>query len=325
MTHFIDFIRIEINSLLRTLSENNEFDKLAKDSVGGDDENAQSKEEKWISQFLDKVAPLLKISADAQRFKMCRKFCEYIFHKASFNGDTMIHIGVKSDDLKLMDRLCEILNKFQLFELLNSRNYNKETCVHLASALNKTKLLQEVIKCGADLNAVNTDGNTALHIAIQENNDDCVAIILSTNYTESGTEISVDLSVLNDNGYTPLHIASNKNNLHVVKMLDKKAAQAKVPIFDDIEGKHGNNALHIAIESESRDVADYLIHNKCINPTKTNKSGHTALYLARVAKANDLVNLMQRYALVDDEHPMEDDEDASSKDSFESQETSRVS
>lgn len=298
------------------MGENNEYDKLAKDSVSSDDEASQSIGETWIQQFLEKIHPLLMYTnVDSERFKICRKFIEYIFRKANFNGDTMLHIGVKSDDLKIMDRLCEILKKFQLSELLNLRNFSKETSVHLACALNKPKILQEMIKMGADVNAIDIDGNTALHLAIQDNNDECSIILLSTHFTHTSNEIHIDLSILNDRGYTPLHIASMKNHLSAIKMLDSHAHQTKKSIYDDIEGKHGNNALHIAIESEAREVAEYLIQNKRINPTRTNKSGHTALYLARVAKANDLVNLMRS---------MEDDEDDSSKDSFESHETNKV-
>lgn len=298
---------------------------MAKDSVAIDDEHPQSlsQEEKWISQFLDKLSPLLESSGNDDRSKIARKFIEYMFDKAVFNGDRIVHICAKSDDLRLMDRLWEVLHKFQIYDLLNLQNCNKETCLHLASALNRPKLLADVIKYGANVNAVDVDGNTALHVAVQEKNDECATAILTTNVNNWDKEIDVDLSVLNDNGYTPLHLASMSNNLKVVKMLDTKAAQTRKPIFDDVEGKHGNNALHISIESEARELAEYLIQNKCISPSKTNKSGHTALYLARVAKANDFVNLMQRHSLIDDEHFMDDDDDASSKDSFESEEASK--
>lgn len=317
----------DFSSLLHTLNENSDFDKLAKDSVDADDEHSQSpsKEERWISQFLDKINPLLKKTANAERSKIYRRFCEYIFHKATFGGDSMVHICVKSDDSLLRERLCTVLHKFELFELLNVRNYNKETCLHLAATINKCNVIEELIKYGVDVNAVDADGNTALHTAIQENYNECVAAILHTNATEPNKH-HIDLRILNDNGYTALHLASMKNNLKVVKMLDTKAAETKQPIFDDVEGKHGNNALHIAIESEAREVAEYLIQNKGVSPTKTNKSGHTAMYLARVAKSTELVNLMQRYTLIDDEQFMDDDEDdASSKDSFESQEMIRAS
>lgn len=172
-----------------------------------------------------------------------------------------------------------------------------------------------------------------MHLAIENGNDDCVWTLLNTEPIDSiHQEFDIDLSVLTDSGYSPLHLASIKNNLIAVKMLHRKATQKQcLSIFDDVDGKHGNNALHIAIKSDAHDVADYLILNKCINPSKTNKSGHTSLYLARVSNAKHLLNLMRCYTIPNDEHPMEngdnddeDDDDTSSKDSFESQETSKV-
>lgn len=304
----------------------------------------QTKEEKLVRQFLS--IPLLKSHiTDEFHFKIARKLCAYIFEQAIFNGDdTIIHICVKSDDFTLMDRLLDILHKFHLYELLNRRNYNGECCVHIASAMNKSNVLQKLIEFGANVNAADSNDNTALHVAIQNDNDDCVSTLLNSATTQTSTEsvyqiIDIDLRVFNDFGYSPLHLASIKNNLNVVRMLNRKAAEKHggCPIFDDVDQKHGNNALQMAIESDAYDVAEYLILNKCINPFKTNKSGHTALYLARVANATKLLNLMRKYTISNDEHKMcngedypynddvdDDDDDTSSKDSFESQETNKV-
>lgn len=307
------------------LDEHAEFDKLAKDSVSCDEEPILfTREEKWISQFLEKVDPLLKYTIGTKQSEISRKFFEYIFQKAYFSGDSIIHICVKSEDLKMMDRLWEILHKFQLYDLLNVQNHNRETCAHLASAINKPKILMALIMYGSDVNVVDVDGNTALHIAIQEKNDECAAMILSIDSDKWGEKINIDLNIANYNGYTVLHLAAMCNCVNVVKMLDRKATQIKNPIFEDVEGKHGNNALHIAIEWEAREVAEYLLQNKCINPAQKNKSGHLALYLARVAKANELVELMQRYSPIDDENFMFDADDVSSQVSFESKEIDQM-
>lgn len=144
------------------MNENTEFDKLAKDSVSLDDDETSSlsKEESWISQFLDTVDPLLKNCFDIERSKISRKFFEFIFRKAFFNGDSILNICLKSDDLKLIERLWAIIYKFDIYELLHVRNYNKETCLHLASAMNRAKDLEELLKCGAEVNAVDVNGNT---------------------------------------------------------------------------------------------------------------------------------------------------------------------
>lgn len=310
----------DFSSLLQTLNETAEFDKLARDSTSADitDAHILSKDEKWVAKILRKTEPLLRIDDSDEVGKVYRKFFEFLLRKARFNGDSLLHICVRSNDQKLMERLWAIFHKFQLYEWLQLRNVNQETCGHLASALNKPEILKEVIKYGANANAVDVDGNTALHIAVQENHDECVNAILN-----SGNDI--DLCILNDNGYAALHLACMNKNLRVVKMLDARALKTKQTIFDDIEAKHGNNALHIAIEARAVDVVDYIIQNKRVSPTKVNKSGHTAVYLARVIKSIEMLNMIQCHSSVNDDQFVGgayDDDDASSKDSFDSQDAS---
>lgn len=330
---------IDIRSFLSSFEDYSEYDRLAKDSVGtasddGQKLNELKKEVKLVRQFLN--IPLFKSGhVDERSFKIGRKLCAYIFERAIFNGeDTIIHVCMKSEDCTLMEQLLDILHTFNLYELLNRRNFNKECCAHLASAFNKPNVLKRLVQFGANMNFIDSIGNSPLHIAIECGNDDCVLALLSTTPMESlHKKIHIDLSVLNDSGFTALHLASIKNNLNVVKMLHRSVAQAKCPsIFDDVDGKHGMNALQLAIKSDAHDVAEYLIMNKCINPLKANKSGHTSLYLARVSNATHLLNLMRCYTMSTDEHSMEngdanddeDDDDASSKDSFESHDTSKV-
>lgn len=123
-----------------------------------------TKEEKLIRQFLN--IPLFKSSTvDERSFKIGRKLCAFIFERAIFNGDdTIIHISMKSDDNTLMERLLDILHTFKLHELLNRRNYNKESCAHLASAMNKSNILKRLIELGANVNVIDSTGNTALHL-----------------------------------------------------------------------------------------------------------------------------------------------------------------
>ena len=40
------------------------------------------------------------------------------------------------------------------------------TLLHIAAGFNKTKMTETLLSWGADINAVNTDGNTPLHLAV---------------------------------------------------------------------------------------------------------------------------------------------------------------
>lgn len=315
----------------------NEYNMIVTDSASGeaaDGENSQEELQRKVEEFVLKFLeiPLLKSSnAGDQQFHSARKLCAHIFERAIFGGDnTIIHLCVKSDDSTLAVRLLEIIHKFKLDELLNGKNYNHETCVHLSCAANNVKVLQKLMEYGADVNALDWNGNTALHIAIKNGNIDCVSTLLNTTSTVFEQNIDIDLSVFNDSGYTPLAVAAMKNNLKVVEMLTRKAIQTQcLSIFDDTDANHDRNALHIAIESNAHDVAEYLIKNDCICPLKMDKSGHTAVDLARSANAMHLVNLMEQSASGNYENLMNnlgDYDDASSDDqhSFKLQDTKKV-
>lgn len=316
-----------------------EHSALAKDCVSdeaADEENSQNllnKIEKFVLKFLE--IPLLNsCNADEPKFHIARKLCAHVFERIIFDGcNTVIHLCVKSNDRPLMKRLLETIHKFELDDLLNVRNYNQETCTHLACAMNNVRLLQKMLDYGADVNVLDWIGNTPLHVAIENVNDDCVSALLNTTST-SDCKINIDLSVFNDSGYTPLLLAAMKNNLNVVEMLTHKAIQTQcLSIFDDMDIKQGQNALHIAIESKAQEVAEYLIKNECIRPLKMNRSGHTAVDVARSVNAMHLVNLMGQYAGVNDECLMnnnydygDSDNDASSdkESSVDLQDTNKV-
>lgn len=220
---------------------------------------------------------------------------------------------MSNDDI-LMNQLWKIVHRFKLYEILNVRNDRHETSLHITVSMNNIILIDDLIKNGTDVNAIDHKGNTVLHIAVERNNDDLVSVILEKSK-------NLDLNIQNFDGYTPLHLAVIQNNIMLVKILHSKAISSGTSIFESNEGKHGNNALHIAIESGSKEVADYIIKNKCTSPTRCNLSGHTALYLARTTNEFELINLMQMHSICDMPHYGNDDEkdeDNSSKDSFDS-------
>lgn len=168
------------------------------------------------------------------------------------------------------------------------------------------------------MNAVDAKGDTALHIAINENNDKCVLAILNSKAlsfnNESETNV-IDLNVLNDNGFTPVHLAIRNKNLAIVHLLEKKSSAMNVPIYEKSETKNGNTALHLAVEVGSFDIVKHILKHKRVDVNMKNLSGHTALYLARVIKdrnTTDLINLLREYNAQD---VPSDEDDSSSVDS----------
>lgn len=227
-------------------------------------------------------------------------------------------MAMKSDEPRFMEKIWKIISIFDLYDLLRLTNDNDETCLHVAVALEKPNEIKNLLRHGVDINDVDRKGDTALHVAVAQNLIKCV----ETLFHEPASKI--DLGVLNDNGYTPLHLAIKNSNLTMVKMIKDKAAATHVKLFETVETKHGNNALHIAVETGAADIVQFILENRCADINATNLSGHTALVLARAIKHTGIVQaLMDHNAEVMSEED-EDSTSFSSTDSRASVESNKV-
>jgi len=112
---------------------------------------------------------------------------------------------------------------------------------------------------GADINAVDYDGNNALHRFVSSGNKDFVAYLL-------GTDIPVDNK--NDMGQTPLQIAIYSNCPDIAKLLIDKGASL------DFRDDYGSTALHVVSDVE---LAKLLIE-KGVNVKAVNEYGETPLH-----------------------------------------------
>lgn len=222
---------------------------------------------------------------------------------------------MRSDEPRFMEKIWQIIVKFELYELLCLTNDKYETCLHVAAALEKPNEIRNLLRHGVDINDVDRKGDTALHVAVAENRVKCVETLFHETPTGAGATSKIDLSILNDNGYTSLHLAIKNHNLTLVKMMKDKAGASYVKLFETVETKHGNNALHIAVDSGASNVVKFILDNRCVDVNATNLSGHTALVLARAVKSAEIVqSLMDHNA----EALSEEDEDNTSSTSTDS-------
>lgn len=67
----------------------------------------------------------------------------------------------------------------------------------------------------SDINAVNFEGENALHIAVQWDDLEMASLLI---------ENGISINQPGDQGYTPLHAACSKGNLDMVKLLVDKGA-----------------------------------------------------------------------------------------------------
>jgi thiosulfate/3-mercaptopyruvate sulfurtransferase len=108
---------------------------------------------------------------------------------------------------------------------------NRTTPLMHAARLGEYDIAAELIRCGAELNATNNDGNNALWLACFSNNLPLINLLI---------ENGVNPDNQNENGTTCLMYASSAGKTDVVTLLLKAGANTKLTLVD------GYTALDVA-------------------------------------------------------------------------------
>lgn len=111
------------------------------------------------------------------------------------------------------------------------------------------EVLLELILRGCNVNAVNFDEKSALHIMVEKNSIECAVALLAH-------EAEVD--IVDKDGNTPLHIAIEKKQLPMIQCLIVFGAD-----FDRPNGQ-GKTPRHIVGKTSQRSIDDnilYILHS----------------------------------------------------------------
>ncbi|XP_074363882.1 protein VAPYRIN-like [Apium graveolens] len=158
--------------------------------------------------------------------------------------------------------------------------------IHLAAGGGHVEILKLLLLKNANVNALTKDGNTALHIAVEERRRDCARQLLTY-----GARADIRNS---DDGDTPLHIAAALGDDHMIKLLLQKGANKDIrnkvgKTAYDVAAEHGHNRLFDALrlgeslsiaarKGEVRTMQRLLENGACINGL--DQHGWTALHRA---------------------------------------------
>ncbi|KAK5581244.1 hypothetical protein RB653_001275 [Dictyostelium firmibasis] len=130
----------------------------------------------------------------------------------------------KSESGSVLHAACglrdlEIVNELVKSEplLLNTRDINNMTPLHIAIAYGNRSLALELIKLGSDVNVIANDGTTPLHISTDaEDIEICKSLI------EKGAVLKMD-----SDGLTPLLIAKQKKNKQLEDLMSNVTLDAE--------------------------------------------------------------------------------------------------
>lgn len=166
---------------------------------------------------------------------------------------------------------------------------SKSSPLHLCCEWGLTRVLQTLIDHGANVNAVDCDKKTPLHVAIENHHDDLIAILLC--------HPNIDLKLRDKNGHTTFAAALTVRNI--------KAAQnilERMPNAAEQMDQRGRNFLHLAIMKDDLESVLFLLSIQVDVNSRVHDVNQTPpLHLAAASKNEMLLrNLILAGARVND-------------------------
>ncbi|KAF6200611.1 hypothetical protein GE061_005054 [Apolygus lucorum] len=197
-------------------------------------------------------------------------------------GNSPLHVAVEHDSLEAIDFLLQ-----QKSVNANILNEKKQTVVHLATEMNKVKVL-DVMKNYKEKILVNLGGEhgrTALHLAAIYDNDECARILI--------TDFKACPRKPCNNGYYPIHEAAKNASSRTMGVFlkwaeDRGCTREEMISFYDSEG---NVPLHSAVHSGDFKAVELCLKSGAKISTQQYDLS-TPVHLACAQGALDIVKLM---------------------------------
>ncbi|XP_046563153.1 serine/threonine-protein phosphatase 6 regulatory ankyrin repeat subunit B-like isoform X2 [Haliotis rubra] len=193
------------------------------------------------------------------------------------NGNTALHFSSLSDEPHCHEMIQALLEKGGAVEIKNKKG---ETPLHYA-AWNQCTVCVKLLLPVSDVNAQDSDGNTALHFSSLSDEPHSHEVIQAL--LKEGANVQMQ----NRKGQTPLHCAARNKCMECVELL--------LPVSDvNAQDTDGNTALHFSFlsdEPHSHEVIQALLENGADVGIK-NKKGETPLHCAARNQCMECVELL---------------------------------
>ncbi|XP_014219053.1 NF-kappa-B inhibitor cactus-like [Copidosoma floridanum] len=186
------------------------------------------------------------------------------FYRQDNEGDTRLHAVIS---LGLLEATCWLIDMAPHPCLLDIRNDDGLTALHLAVMAGEALIVRRLVLSGADKQLRTTAGNTALHLACLRGDIRCAKALTDQPFIDEERRLLAnrcrsaravvdngELELRNYNGETCLHVAASQGHSELVRHLLHLGANVGAR-----EGLRGLTALHLAIERSHFDVVRLLV------------------------------------------------------------------
>uniref|UniRef100_A0A672PBN6 Nuclear factor kappa B subunit 1 n=1 Tax=Sinocyclocheilus grahami TaxID=75366 RepID=A0A672PBN6_SINGR len=197
------------------------------------------------------------------------------------NGDTGLHLGVIHSQTDAVRNLAQVISGLPGEDIINMRNDLYQTPLHLAVLTQQKEAVEALLEADVDITLTDRHGNTALHLAAQQKEDNMLRLLLKYKPVVQLT------SIPNTAGLCPLHLAVQANGLSCVRALLDGGADVDVQ-----EITCGHTALHLATELGNLSLAGCLLLEGNAYVDSVTYNGSTPLHVAAGRDSTKLCALL---------------------------------
>ncbi|MCJ8730366.1 hypothetical protein PDJAM_G00183560 [Pangasius djambal] len=187
------------------------------------------------------------------------------------NGDTPLHLAIIHQKPTVATKLIQTIINTPQFKFINKFNHLNQTPLHLAVITKQPKLVEILLRVGADPTLLDRDGRTAVHLAAHAGEEAILRVVLNV----LGESHSHLLNTADFSGLYPLHLAVRKGGERCLRSLVEAGAKINMP-----EQKSGCTALHLAVKEGLFKVVCTLITELKADVNACTFGGNTPLHLA---------------------------------------------
>ncbi|PNF37277.1 hypothetical protein B7P43_G00429 [Cryptotermes secundus] len=234
------------------------------------------------------------------------------------DGDTQLHIAIIQGFIEVVYSLIRIIPHPWYLNILNDVF---QAPLHLAVLTHQARIARCLLVAGATVDIRDRRGNTALHLACQIGDLECVKALTepvtvaetktaNLQYAAFQQQVPQNLEERNYDGQTCIHLAAIGGHVDVLRHLVWFGANINAR-----DGKSGRTALHYAVEYGIHRVTKFLLGECLMGPRGLQLelptyAGYTAYQLASCIDSALARELVDKGALPANIPEEEDDSDS---------------